>query len=83
MTERKWTAGPWVVTGNIHRYVDGPDTGYDGEYINHADAHLIAAAPDMYEIIIALGDYIDYNIIPMDLVERVDAAIAKVRGESK
>lgn len=89
MTERKWTAGPWVVTGNIHRYADGPDTGYDGEYINHADANLIAAAPELYDALDASLMYLecccdhDGSDPASKVLVAARAALAKARGEVK
>ena len=69
MTERKWTPGPWGIIGGSDGvewdiYVDGPTTGYDGDYQNHADAHLIAAAPDLYEALedaVSLLDLAGYS----------------------
>ena len=101
MTERKWTPGPWEI-GNDNRIEDG---GYGVAVIvddcpNHeasANAHLIAAAPDMYEALKTARDYVfdasNGGLVWSDghndpLVEmatgdltRIDAALAKARGE--
>jgi hypothetical protein len=52
-----------------------------------ANAHLIAAAPDLYEVLNCLACAIigEVNGIPNDLKEqlvRADAALAKARGET-
>jgi hypothetical protein len=102
MSERKWTPGPWPIdkTGDGKRIivgvglVDGP-CGYDLAEIYaddcdpveaHANAHLIAAAPDLYEALeelcLAAGG------MPMTGIEferRRQAgisALAKARGEA-
>lgn len=61
MSERKWTPGPWAVKG------DRGIRGANGECVASTycaapaeDAHLIAAAPDLYVALEAvLGRYTD------------------------
>lgn len=80
--ERKWTPGPWVV--NRERGIRGAG----GECVASTycagpvdDAHLIAAAPDLYE---ALEDLAADMIVHMDdlTIAVVHNALAKARGEA-
>lgn len=102
MTERKWTPGPWWcedefgVTSNAHHgYVAntgfGPDTS-QGDMEAKANAHLIAAAPDLYEALyMCLGNLMNHIHNEYDGVYSDDdfaeieapylAALAKARGE--
>lgn len=94
MTERKWTPGDWYIDG----YRETRDGGYvevksekfhwvcsvtdysDGTA--KPNAHLIAAAPDLYEALEALVR--DYDIGEMTDTPELDAAnaaLAKARGE--
>lgn len=81
MNERKWTPGPWWINGT--KSIRGPE----GSYIANANwkngnhnAHLIAAAPDLYEALCALASYAEETIF---IPETVYAALAKARGELK
>ena len=97
MTERKWTPGEWVVgeysetrgggylsvkssnfhwVCNVHDYSDGTIT---------ANAHLIAAAPDLYEALEGLRKWQDPCGVDPDIdaaLRAADAALSKARGES-
>lgn len=95
MTAPKFTPGPWTAKQNhwsrweIH-YGAGqlagvakpddpaspPDTYAEAE----ANAHLIAAAPAMYEALESAARYLDPFHFP-EAVRLVDAALAKARGE--
>lgn len=94
MGDWKWTKGPWVpqYTRNIHKVrfywlVEGKlSIGTE----NEADAHLVAAAPDLYATLLAIGRQIDAheewwmsepNRGGFDL-EAIDALLAKARGEA-
>ena len=91
MTGRKWTPGPWVAMAN--GWIEASDgdpvamINADGLpnsifYDDLPNAHLIAAAPDLYE---ALDVMIKYcNAEPGTMAypgTQAAAAIAKARGE--
>ena len=79
MTERKWTPGPWEVSGGYVKSSNG-NTVCDVRYKNgNNDRPIIAAAPDLYDAlegIISAMEGIGHG--PFD-AER--AALAKARGE--
>lgn len=105
MSEAKFTKGPWIVYGDLPTDVvvaqSGEcslatlDCGCGGRTTQRANAHLIAAAPDLYE---ALSDMVEqavscfYNHYgheqdPSDLpmpehIEKARTALAKARGEA-
>ena len=101
MSETKFTPGKWVSKDGMSVIVEGsgayvgypPKQGaiaslFDGEYIenaNRADAHLIAAAPELYEALwnmVALAEpYMRDEVQEIGLLE-ARAALAKARGES-
>lgn len=83
MTERKWTAGPWVVRyrGGETQLVMGDGDIHMCDMIyypwvpeNVADWHLIAAAPEM-------ADYIQVRADAGDV--EAQRIMAKARGESE
>ena len=93
MTERKWTPGPWEASDkgfHPYPYVCGPEDDYEhgkdrpvvaylvGMNTPH-NAHLIAAAPDLYE---ALEDAM-YELQGYGYRDdaRILAALSKARGE--
>ena len=98
MTDQpKWTPGPWAVERNKRTWgwvdVVGPSLGVGGptqatdltladEVKRIAEAHLIAAAPDMYS---ALDAIIDGRMWSMsdNKFGAAKAALAKARGETK
>lgn len=62
------TPGPWAVLGDKGcLIVDGPDTSYDGEYLNSADVHLIAAAPELLEACQGLIRMMDEGVLVRDI----------------
>ena len=93
--ERKWTPGPWVAGPRYRSIISDNPTGYEDQdsieaYGGHlvcesvkwdANAHLIAAAPDLYE---ALEDLAADMIVHMDdlTIAVVHNALAKARGEA-
>ena len=96
MTDQpKWTKGPWAVERNKRTWgwvdVVGPSLGVGGptqatdltladEVKRIAEAHLIAAAPDLYA---ALEQIVfDWDGEPEDMFA-ARAALAKARGETK
>jgi len=85
MTERKWTPGPWVVSGgDLHR-VDGADDEAIASFYmdtSDADAHLISAAPDLYEALERFWEGECFRGCSHEDAEMINAALAKARGES-
>lgn len=81
------TPGPWEVDKRMSGYnVKVKDQDYYicetfGEYddVDKADAHLIAAAPELLE---ALEELLGWEILcPVEFEEKARAAIAKARGQ--
>ena len=91
MNEPKWTPGPWRVetSGRGSLCVASDDAWICGELDNQphemrtseaeANAHLIAAVPELYE---ALQNVIREADRKTDAFNRARAALAKARGES-
>ncbi len=92
MSELKATPGPWhvddheigaVMSGNIC-VARGKDAGRSiGEI--EANAHLIAASPELYEALsLLLADIKDYEAWqrPCHAVDVAVAALARARGET-
>lgn len=89
MTEPKFTPGPWSVIKGRHFYEDrfgveikGDDFSIQPQMgMTEANAHLIAAAPELYE---ALEELLiqtrQYGHKPE--IKMAEAALAKARGES-
>lgn len=80
MTERKWTSGPWVVNDVSVRAKNGSLVSLvyaNGEGAMNDNAHLIAAAPDLYE---ALAVIVSFGVDEASLDTAYDA-LAKARGE--
>jgi len=98
MSETKFTPGPWKVTVSENGIDVGVD-GLDGEtitgWIEPYDAHLIAAAPDMYaELEAAMNvfrfyqghhaakGHSDKEQTNKQHADRIAKVLAKARGES-
>jgi hypothetical protein len=101
--EKRFTPGPWEVGDfRIDGYpIDQPANHYsvawaydiNGLPANIANAHLIAAAPELYEALSIARDEIDHalncrargglecNCGQRALVEQCDATLAKARGD--
>ena len=94
MNEPKFTPGPWLFSsyksGNSVIVIDGKE--FDVATVNYpnrdANAHLIAAAPELYEALEHIEEYWnrDQNISAMSdalwhIIEVAQAALAKARGE--
>ena len=74
----QFTPGPWRVVSMAYNVKNGPQTEFgvvNGDRMNEADAHLITAAPELYE---ALQWAFDGTPGWPALAE---AALAKARGE--
>ena len=101
MTDQpKWTPGPWAVERNKRTWgwvdVVGPSLGVGGptqatdltladEVKRIAEAHLIAAAPDLYAALDAALDEINRMKPTAPLVAvalSAKAALAKARGQA-
>jgi hypothetical protein len=96
MKETKFTPGPWEWDGNVwdyEYYNEAPWLeGKDGRVVlsgqircsTEANAHLIAAAPELYdavkELLYALQD--DENWRTSGVYEDAESALAKARGET-
>lgn len=100
MTDQpKWTKGPWAVERNKRTWgwvdVVGPSLGVGGptqatdltladEVKRIAEAHLIAAAPDLYaELVSLMAAYAECNGECHPAYGRAEYALAKARGETK
>lgn len=80
MTERKWTPGPWRIDSDDCGNVDviSVDDWVVAEKAGN-DAHLIAAALDLYE---ALEDALDWHDgEDNETIAKWRSALAKARGE--
>ena len=103
MTDQpKWTPGPWAVERNKRTWgwvdVVGPSLGVGGptqatdltladEVKRIAEAHLIAAAPDLYAALEKALNFITNTESEMGETlpcgDAARAALAKARGETK
>ena len=94
----KWTKGPWPIkpTGDFKRIVigdglvDGPG-GYEVAEVYSddcdrdeamANAHLIAAAPDLYAALDGLLGLLDAGSLYEPQAYAARAALAKARGQA-
>lgn len=95
--ERKWTPGPWVAGPRYRSIISDNPTGYEDEdsieaYGGHlvcesvkwdANAHLIAAAPDLYEALKRAAMWIEAgNDRTGPVLRQCYAALDKARGEA-
>lgn len=92
MSDTKFTPGPWravghedawqvVAAGDLGLVAELPMGWNESEGDVRADAHLIAAAPDLYD---TLADLLSWNDEPPSASARLRAknALAKARGEA-
>ncbi len=98
MTDQpKWTPGPWAVERNKRTWgwvdVVGPSLGVGGptqatdltladEVKRIAEAHLIAAAPDLYAALDGLLGLLDAGSLYEPQAYAARAALAKARGQA-
>lgn len=94
MSERKWTPGPWAWRyedgGHMEAdqwflspgvlMADGTDGTPSGDSIDRANARLIAAAPEMYEVLDALAHHPAHQDTAMG--RRARDILSKARGEA-
>lgn len=103
MTEPKFTPGPWELEdraikyiihkpgeGHITRDICRMDSSTMAAFSQKANAHLIAAAPDLYKALAHLEPYLDAIVCyastieehpPNGFILETKAALAKARGE--
>ena len=86
----KHTPGQWVVTGwnlvfgskaveiNVHF-----DSGVSGTLEMHANANLIAAAPDLLEALSEVVEWLEHGDHAGPMHSKARAAIAKAKGEEQ
>ena len=95
--ETKWLKGPWDFDTELGQVVTPEETILDIDYCctidsddqREATGHLIAAAPELYEALVEARRYVlgAYECaFPNEsenqrILESVDAALAKARGE--
>lgn len=86
MSETKFTKGEWVIKEAIaykNQIKVEDKKGKQGKIIGNIrtreDAHLIAAAPDMYDMLHSIEN--DADQIPPFLWDKIQAVLAKARGE--
>ena len=91
--DRKWTPGPWTISteNDVCTQIDGEYHAvctdqfcYSSDDEKKANAHLIAAAPDLYEALQVMVDYCNAEcgskIYPG---HQANQALAKARGEAQ
>lgn len=86
MTDIKHTPGPWLVSKPSGNYIEAP--AVRGSIValtfsaTPADAHLVAAAPDLLEALEALArKHRNFEQVSAADVLAAEAAIAKAKGE--
>ncbi|MBM6396167.1 hypothetical protein JQC79_10440 [Ochrobactrum anthropi] len=96
MMDTKFTPGPWSLSQEntpaddygywYHRITAGH--GYSGNgfdicgIINPHDAHLMAAAPELYEALEAAANSAGFQYMWPATRSKVEEALAKARGEA-
>ena len=102
MSEPKFTPGPWIVCPDVGLQIPVASVAKEGlkRNVSHvagirngegaANAHLIAAAPDLYKALAHLEPYLDAIVCyastieehpPNGFILETKAALAKARGE--
>lgn len=95
MSETRFTPGTWAAESHLREpgmwTVVASDLFFVASVAKEADAHLIAAAPDLYRALEAFaavpiegGDPPDDVIVRIEggVIRRARAALAKARGET-
>lgn len=90
-----WTPGPWAVHPDmawvvpeaaIHIPICQLRRSTNGvpadERSTKADAHLIAAAPEMFAALLEARDWIKLTVGGNDLTDRMDAALARAQVQA-
>ena len=84
MSEEKFTPKPWSVLDRGYGYSIEPNIAWLGDKssmsdeMNRANADLMCAAPDMYELLMNLHGAL--SSVPL-LQEEIEKALKKARGE--
>ena len=93
MSEAKFTDGPWVVKDGVVVCTNRSDSytrvayAYSGHAIPYTEevlnnAHLIAAAPEMYEMLSKIHDYLEVSgPTGFNLSLDINDLLKKARGE--
>ena len=82
MTEPKFTPGPWYVDGTFVTNDEDLDICSMGDIAWEANAHLIAAAPELYGVLEYVRDILGpHDGWADDSTRMIDAALKKARGE--
>lgn len=90
MSASQFTPGPWALTsmgGQTLVHVGEDRIGRVFTRNGHANAHLIAAAPELYEAVDAAREYIaavegeGLFVAKRNALADLDALLAKARGE--
>jgi hypothetical protein len=83
MSETKFTPGPWKIGAyeSGRMAVDGANGEEVTGYIDIEDAHLIAAAPDLYWILHQIATDIEAQGVLIEWHQAALDALAKARGE--
>ena len=81
MSNTRFTGGDWVATN--YGYEKISINGVNGVEVcscwNQANAHLIAAAPEMYDLLSTIEN--DNEQVPEWLWNKIQETLAKARGE--
>ena len=86
MSEVKFTKGEWKVERFVNNKGFEISFNDDGEVVadyvyEEADAHLIAAAPEMYNLLERLTSHNNCKKDIIHLLGEADSLLAKARGE--
>lgn len=85
MSEAKFTKGEWVVTDTYSNYIyDVVRIGnFDMKVKSEANAHLIAAAPEMYEMLDEVSHVLGHELNPTNksYIKAIKELLTKARGE--
>lgn len=89
--ETQFTPGPWSINGTYEREIKSADgtllavaAGYatkEDTELAAANAMLIAAAPDMFEVIKNLYDWAQANQVFGPIYPKLEAAYLKATGQ--
>jgi hypothetical protein len=90
-----YTPGPWKARSRnagqpgddffLGWQIEGPPEPQRGQFVREADAHLVAAAPDMYEALAMAEEVLaefPANSRWWPIYKAITEALAKARGET-
>ncbi len=88
MGKTQYTPGPWGLLAGCYT----PENGYfwmvqvadraTAYAFEETNANLIAAAPELYEVLAKFMDFKDSDYVPNNLFERARSVLKKARGET-